>query len=252
MLDISPLVTYRPKRLRDEVKHKLPLRRGVLHITGRSTYLHAQENLVSPLVWLGQANFLQADASFSHYAVDPWGYIGIYALESVQSWAQGWKSLGNRARLAADIAGGKRPLPAWWLRYWSDRPGLLQSSRVHTVTDLLDDKGPNSRAFSIEFIQFGNQYLLTEAQYRMGNLLIVDICTRHNISMREPFVIGHEDINPFTRGTKAGGWDPGARRDKPRFCWTCMLTQNLYHENRGTNLCKYVLPTPEMPKWARL
>ncbi len=258
--NISSIVSYIPTNLRSGPKNTLSLHRIVLHITGRSTYLNAEKHKLAPLVHLGVNNFLIKGKSFSHYAVDPWGYIGVYAPESICPQSQGWKAFGGPQGILRDLASGERRLPAWWQEVW----GRVQVSKKGEKQDLgfvkspvdllLGDAGPNSGSASIEFIQYGNQFLLTEAQCLSGNLLVRDICTRNLVPFKAPNVLGHEDLNPWTRADKGGGWDPGARRVEPRFCWDCFFSANLYQcKSTDTNiLCKYILKTPDQPAWTKL
>lgn len=72
-----------------------------------------------------------------------------------------------------------------------------------------DDGRPNDHSIGIEIVSFGqtqpdsNAY--SEAMYASLAMLVDDICERHDIPKRPPFVVGHEDVNPVERW----GWDPG-------------------------------------------
>ena len=255
-INISLLDLWRPNWLRGKgLTEQDKPRRGVLHITGRTTYLNAEKKQKPPLEYLGYDNFLLPGHSFSNYAIDPWGTIAVYAPENIRPWSQGWGKYGGKKLLMSRIHSGEYVVPDWWFDNWVGRAGLEKNRVVGNLDDLVysDDNSPNSRSFSVEFIQYGNQYLLTEAQYISGHALCLEVCLRNGIPFASPWMLGHEDIDPFLyppgRGDRHGGWDPGARRVKPRFCWRCMLTGN--REHSGT-LCNCILPTPEKPEWAQM
>jgi len=263
MIEYTLLDVFTPDWLRKKgLKRQGTPRQGVLHITGRTTYLRAESRRLSPLKYLGYNNMLRPGNSFSHYAIDPWGTIAVFAPEYIRPWSQGWSKYNGKDTLMERILSGELVLPDWWKAAWVGHKGLEKDAVVRNLDDLIfsDASGPNERTFSVEFIQYGNQYLLTEAQYRSGYTLCLEVCTRNGIPLAPPFVLGHEDVDPFPyppgRGGKGGGWDPGARRKKPRFCWTCMFTNDFYHSDpQGGNdkrLCKCVLPTPEQPEWAKV
>lgn len=244
---ISSLIDYIPSKLRNEGAAKMPLRRGVIHITGRDTWLNAQKRGMPSLKHLGDNNFLIDGADFSHYAVDPWGRIAVYAAEDTTSWAQGWNALGGKSAVA------EMTPPSWWTATWKSVHSISRQTNVSRVTDLIfvDDGGANTRAFSIEFIQYGNQLLLTEAQYYYGSRLIQNICRRHGIPPAPPYVVGHEDVNPWERGSQYGGWDPGARGTGNSFCWNCMLASSPRTAASSALKSGMAIKTPVMPDWEK-
>lgn len=243
---VSSLVNWRPKRFPSGAAQSRP-ERVVVHVTGRATYLNAKKQQLSPLVHLGINNFLvPGGGRRAHYAVDPWGSVGCYAPENQRPMAQGWntyktayKGYTGRDGVKRGLAAGQLVIPAWWQKAWA----LLQDPR-----DLLQPKAdsPNYRAVAVEFILFDNQYLLTEAQYATGFMLLADICSRNDIPLDPKHVYGHEDVDPWGRGDAAGGWDPGAARAQPRVGWGGLLGQP------WLDASALVLPTPEKPPWAAL
>jgi len=236
--DISPLAILLPQR--DVRNQELPATSVVMHITGRATYLNAERRRKHPLIHLGDS-FGKEDSSFAHYSVDPWGQIGCTAPERERPWAQGWGAFGGRRGLKQKLASGALEVPAWWLEYWGTFDDCM--SPLDLLIDPLADS-PNDRSVAIEFIQYGNQFLLTEAQYAAGYSLLHDICFRNGILCEPPYIRGHEDTDPWGRGTKDGGWDPGARRVAPRFNWGVMFN-GLIEASAGM-----MISTPPRPEWA--
>jgi N-acetyl-anhydromuramyl-L-alanine amidase AmpD len=254
-------LSAKPRDVRDQ---KLPAKRIVLHVTGRQTYLNAKKAKQPPLERI-EEYFTKDGNPFAHYAIDPWGRRLQIAEESERPWAQGWAKYGGKKKLFKELEEGKRIAPNDWQSHWRVSLNFNPfQTFVQTVLGGVDT--PNDRSIAIEFIQYGNQFKLTEAQYYSGHILMRDIALRHEMPFdfdcddRQSF-FGHEDVDPWGRMDKNGqGWDPGAIRDKPRFCWHCMLTLDFSHldyigrlppVNRRTGLCRCILPTPPMPEWAR-
>jgi len=251
------------KKMRDVLDQKLPARRIVCHITGTLTYINAAKKGIPPLDHL-EDYFDDADRPFAHYSVDPWGRIRCHAPENERPWSQGWSGLGGRRKLLANIQDGLRKVPQWWVdEHCYGETAYLRHERA--FVQLFSEGTPNDRSISIEFIQWQKMhvvkkilvpdgalnYKLTVAQYLAGNMLMHDIALRHGIewpsdlSERTYFFLGHEDCDPWGRGTAAGGWDPGALRDAPRFDWECMLFLTKLDK------CNAIIPTPPLPEWAR-
>lgn len=269
---VSP-IAQPAKKLRDVKDQKLPAKRIVAHITGTSTYINAALKAIPPLDNV-EDYFDEAGNPFAHYTVDPWGRIRRHANENETPWAQGWGGLGGREKLLGDIATGKRRVPQWWFNnHASGIAGSTADASLIAFMRLFPEGTPNDRSIAVEFIQWQNgyreynaikkkwvwvakgqkNYKLTMAQYLTGNMLFHDIALRHGIewpivtALRTPEFIGHEDANPWERGDKSGGWDPGFLRKPKRFCWKCML----HLKHIGTNDCKCIISTPEIPDWAK-
>lgn len=238
---VSPIAEQFDQSPRDTKDQKLPALRIVVHITGRSTYLNAEKRKVAPLQHLGEY-FDRRGRPFAHYSVDPWGRIACHAPETETPYAQGWKDYGGRSGLLSKITSGELEVPQWWQIFW----GL--NDTVATPASLVpaDAYSGNDRSVTIEFIQWGNQYRLTVAQYVWGSILVDDIARRHDINKTDPrCILGHEDLDPWARGDAVGGWDPGARRGTPRFSYDALFTPSVVV---GTPTC---IATPPVPDWAR-
>jgi hypothetical protein len=248
----SPFATQvdRPRDVRDQ---KLPAKRFVVHITGRQTYLNALRNRIPPIEWLAQ-NFCMPNRNFTQYGIDPWGQLWQFAPDNERPWAQGYKELKDQ------VLNREIEPPDWWHAYWIEQN---DDGNIWHPADLLIDgeKSPNSRTGCVELIQWNkspkkqSNFKLTMAQYIMCHTLAHDFAARHSFRLETDWpnfnICGHEDLNPWSRGTKAGGWDPGAHRvnGKPRFCWRCLETLDFTHDGEF-ELCPSVIPTPPRPKWA--
>jgi len=238
--DTSPLayLVDHPRRTNDQGA----IGRIVGHITGLATWRNAERNKQHPLARLRDILFCNPkNESCSTYAIDPWGEIWQYCRESQRPWAQG---------LNVSSAAAKVP-PRWWLEEWADF-GL-----EHPL-GLVGGRDPNINSISIEVVQWGGQYCPTRTQYLACSRLIADCCERHELLCDPLHVIGHEDVNPWARGDAGGGWDPGARRGKPRWDWDFMLglVDAALEDVGGQNAAIDVLiaaglaiETPDRPAW---
>ena len=249
---ISPFAELFDDTPRDTKDQELPALRIVVHITGRATYNNAEKHKEPPLKRLGEY-FDKRGRPYAHYSVDPWGRIACHARETETPYSQGWAAYGGASGILAKIKDGELVVPDWWLATWGPGASALLGPFSDPV-QLLRDVGagsreltsPNQRAVTIEFIQYGNQYKLTVAQYVWGSVLIDDIARRHGIPKSPARILGHEDFDPWGRGSKSGGWDPGARRtySDVRFSYEAMM-----HPPLGI-ASGVAIMTPLMPDWA--
>jgi len=240
---ISPFSTQFDDSPRDTRDQKLPALRIVVHITGRQTYLNAEKSKTAPLQRIGEY-FDKRGRPFAHYTVDPWGRIACHAHETETPYAQGWADYKGRKGIIRRLADERLVVPPWWTEYWSS-----VDPNITSPIDLVDSScfSGNDRAVAIEFIQWGNQYLLTIQQYIWGSVLVDDIARRHGIEKTPRNILGHEDLDPWGRGDVRGGWDPGARRPKGdrRFDY-----QGLLHPPLAVDSHTAIM-TPTMPDWAK-
>ncbi|GAB4568558.1 MAG: hypothetical protein Tsb0020_22130 [Haliangiales bacterium] len=70
----------------------------------------------------------------------------------------------------------------------------------------------------------------TAEQHATVAALAVDVATRNGFAgepewLRTGRLVGHEDLTPVSRHNRAGGWDPGALRDQPRFGWALVYAE---------------------------
>jgi hypothetical protein len=95
--------------------------------------------------------------------------------------------------------------PAWWALRWKEyeRPTELPS---------WDGNSPNSVSVGIDLLAHGNGAITkeyTRQQYDSLVKLIKALCEDLNIPTEKEYIVGHEDVDPISRGTSKGGWDPG-------------------------------------------
>ncbi|WP_374456924.1 N-acetylmuramoyl-L-alanine amidase [Nocardioides sp.] len=88
----------------------------------------------------------------------------------------------------------------------------------------------------------------TQAQHEAVALLACDIARRNGWPLHETWwrsarLVGHEDLTPFNRHDKAGGWDPGGMRAVPYFDWDFVHSM-IERECRRT-----AAPTASRPSW---
>ena len=116
----------------------------------------------------------------------------------------------------------KRHVPPRALREWQRR-WPHEKSPQH----LYPTKSPNGSYIGVEMIplahrRIASSFWFTDAQHASVALLYKDWAARHcwgEYHASSPRLLGHEDIDAFARWDKAGGWDPGAMRQLPRFGW---------------------------------
>lgn len=258
MLTRSSLAFFCPfKGKSRDVRNQSRILRIYLHITGRATWNHAVKYKQHPLARL--ENYFTARGNpFAHYAIDPWGRIAQFAEESERPWAQGWGAYGGRSGLESKLKSGELVVPEWWYASMADRSRPWKLASPSLFNQVARGKTPNDDSVAIEMIQYGNQFKLTTTQYFAAYVLCLDICTRHLLPFGPMTIRGHEDADPWGRGNRYGGWDPGAGRvnGKPRWCWeaffniaTGMPCEHAQHRVERRNLCRAVRATPERPKW---
>lgn len=91
--------------------------------------------------------------------------------------------------------------------------------------ELFPGRSPNSAYIGVELIPLlqtdsNNGSWFTQDQYQMLGYLCDDLTVRYGINLEGSRLVGHEDVEPLARWNRAGGWDPGAMRAKPRFLWS--------------------------------
>ena len=211
-------------------------------------------------------------------AAQSWGYVNRAGKKIGLG---GFKHVKNRLVAGYRNLTHADPLyvPDWWTRY--NAPTFMENKSklinripnhgeqepwsldLYTPLDYLDDDewSPNENSISIECIQWQRSYKawksgefinykLTAAQYVALHNLIVDRCNAWGIVFNPRQVRGHEDVNPWGRGTRKGGWDPGAARSlgDERFCWDCVETLDFTHGGEY-DLCPCVIPVPKKKSW---
>jgi N-acetyl-anhydromuramyl-L-alanine amidase AmpD len=98
----------------------------------------------------------------------------------------------------------------WWTERWK---GI-----VDKPTDLPSwDSRPNNISIGIDLLAFSNgphfPNHYTELQIESLARLVGSLCKDYNIPLDRKHIVGHEDVDPISRGRKKGGWDPGRKFD---------------------------------------
>jgi hypothetical protein len=105
--------------------------------------------------------------------------------------------------------------PKYWDRAW--RP------EFHSPPRLYPKSTPNRAFIGLELPPLreprDNGLRYTDEQHETVAELAADLFARHGLAPARRRVVGHEDVNPIPRWGAGGGWDPGARRERPWFDW---------------------------------
>lgn len=108
----------------------------------------------------------------------------------------------------------RRDEPVQW---WKDRwPNLKRP----TDLDCWKENSPNYNSIGIDLLAHGNGAITkgyTKEQYDSLIKLIAALCEDLEIPTERKFIVGHEDVDPISRGSKKGGWDPG------KFDWATLI-----------------------------
>lgn len=152
-----------------------------------------------------------------HFLIDHTGETWQFLDVDEIAWHSGSK---QRSKL-------KKNKPFKW---WSDR----WKGTVSKPTDLPSwDHAPNINSIGIDLLAHGNGEITegyTEDQYKSLARLIFCLCEDYSIPYEREYLLGHEDIDPISRGTEKGGWDPGT------FDWDKMFSliqEEINSRNRG-------------------
>lgn len=142
-------------------------------------------------------------------------------------------------RRSIDQGRFEKDLPAAVVAQWRARwPGVEHALRLLPGT-----RTANSFYVHVECVPcvfHHNKRLVTEAtpmrsglrtqeQHEAVALLACDIARRNGWPLqvtwwRTPKLLGHEDLTPYNRYDKVGGWDPGGMRAMPYFDWDFVFT----------------------------
>jgi len=94
---------------------------------------------------------------------------------------------------------------AWWTTRW---PNLKKPTELPSWIE----NSPNKVSVGIDLLAHGNGSLTngyTPEQYESLIELINALCEDLDIERRRDLIVGHEDVDPISRGNKKAGWDPG-------------------------------------------
>jgi N-acetyl-anhydromuramyl-L-alanine amidase AmpD len=156
-----------------------------------------------------------------------WGGVAeLHAVcdEETIAWHIGLDSQrGDLERLNDDRWEAMIKRPDLWHRSWSGVRGR-DGKLVVTPADIFRPLTPNAGYVGLELIPLepADRALglwFSDAQHAAVAELAADVWARHGIAPSRLALCGHEDLNPIDRWDAGGGWDPGARRERPRFDW---------------------------------
>ena len=131
-----------------------------------------------------------------HFLIDHVGVIYQFLPVSEVGWHTG---SNKRKKLKNDNP------PGWWSLRWKDyeRPTELPSWKSNS---------PNTVSVGIDLLAHGNGAVVkgyTKEQYDSLVRLVKILCEDLDIPTEKRYIVGHEDVDPISRGTSKGGWDPG-------------------------------------------
>tara|TARA_Y100000310_G_scaffold300835_1_gene336817 strand:+ start:1594 stop:2367 length:774 start_codon:yes stop_codon:yes gene_type:complete len=131
-----------------------------------------------------------------HFLIDHVGVIYHLIPLGEVAWHTG---SGIRKKLKTEKPRG------WWARRWKnlDNPTKLPSWK---------ENSPNKVSVGIDLLAHGNGAIVkgyTDAQYESLARLVKALCEDLDIPVEREYIVGHEDVDPISRGNKKAGWDPG-------------------------------------------
>ncbi len=170
----------------------------IIHTTGYGAGLKRIKNNNNTVDKIGEAyakrmaNVLKYKG---HFLIDHTGKIWQFLPVTEVAWHTG---SGKRKLLQSE------KLYEWWTERWPD---------LKNPISLPVWKGsPNVNSVGIDLLAHGNGAITsayTQAQYKSLAKLIKSLCDNLEIPLERKYILGHEDVDPISRGSKKGGWDPG-------------------------------------------
>lgn len=207
---ISPLATA-AHGLRKGARRSVPVFGVCVHTTSGGPANKAKKDPRRSALQRALDFYIKGSEGFPHYVIAYDGSIIATCDENQIAWHAGFGK-ADRAKYKTWTA------PKWWSSVWNPKG-------ARSPLDLFP-KGAvsaNSAHIGVEMLADTTGYGFTNAQYAALAKLVVDIARRYKLpitSAPSARLLGHEDVHPFGRQNKGGGWDPGAHRDKPRFSWS--------------------------------
>lgn len=202
-----------------------------IHTSGGGIVDRAKKEKITPIE---AAVAYYDDAEYStHYAI---GYEGAGDIHQITADDRRVQHIGSPpASLRRRYLNGTwvTDFPIGVVKLWRDRwPG------VKSPQHLFPSEHANSDFVGIEMIPLAGDQLeralrpglrFTAAQHTAAAALLADLGRRHGWPLlptpwwRTSRLVGHEDVGLHNRTDVGGGWDPGAMRLRPRWCWPTVL-----------------------------
>ncbi len=131
-----------------------------------------------------------------HFLIDHVGVVYQFIPLDEVAWHTG---SSKRRKLKKEKPSG------WWTSRWKE---------LSNPTELPSWEGnsPNKVSVGIDLLAHGNGAIVsgyTDEQYESLALLIRALCEDLEIPVERKYIVGHEDVDPISRGNKKAGWDPG-------------------------------------------
>lgn len=196
-----------------------------VHTTGSGVPTKAKEHGVDPME-IALNVYLAPDApsrgvftNFPHYVL---GHDGVLIQIAEESERARHAAVESEDRAAYLSGAWRKKVSTVGLRLWEEKwPGFKSPSHLYP------SKSPNEDYIGVELIPhlvpFPDGSRFSAEQYATLKALILDVEVRHNVRLRGPRLVGHEDIDPLDRWTSRGGYDPGSLQVKPSFYWARCL-----------------------------
>lgn len=224
----STLVTvnaiHRARRSLHGMRKEMPPFGLCVHTTGSQVPVDARtENRPAMEVAL---DVYTRGPNAAHYVIDHDGVLAQVVPENVIAWHAGRYGPRGEDRRAQYLSGEWEKLCSpTAVAKWKERWGATFKSPQH----LYPGESANAAYVGVELIPtikgLGTPSptsggVFTEAQYEMLVKLAADLAQRHGWPAgwaAGARLVGHEDVGLIDRHDTRGGWDPGARRERPVF-----------------------------------
>jgi hypothetical protein len=175
----------------------------IIHTTGYGPGLQRLENFTR-----GKGKRLEKiGAAYAHRMANILKYKGHYLIDHT---GKVWQFI-DLERIAWHTGSSKRKLLSrekphkWWTKRWN---------HIQKPTELPPwETSPNKSTIGIDLLAHGNGQITsgyTDEQYKSLGELIGKICDKYSIPVEREYILGHEDVDPISRGNTKRGWDPGS------------------------------------------
>ena len=197
-----------------------------IHTTGSGVWRHGDDPLAAALRY-----YLQDGDAFPHYLIGLQGEIMQIASETVRAWHAGIKREPRIAYASGAWRTQARRICERALAAWDE---TFQCGDHLSPLDLFLGTDPNDAYLGVELVPLRDGGYTAEA-VASAVALVLDVWARHADELpvplegipgdgwaavrRQGHLVGHEDLQPLTRWSGAGGWDPGSLGRVPFAPW---------------------------------